>query len=233
MAARGKVEQAGVRHIPTRRARHGPKPCDYLACGFGLVPNLELASLLGCAMSAAGVAVDEYQQSSVPGVYCAGEITGIGGLDLALAEGEIAGYAAAGKSRSRAQTVRRARFAPPIRRCAGARLRAARGIARAGARRYVGLPLRRCAAGPRPAMLELARSQAAHALRHGAVPGPRLRSGGGVSAGMEAGIGAAAGVRGAGREPRGMRPLRQDRIGVTESQAVVKACARSFHSYPL
>ena len=30
-------------------------------------------------------------------MYCAGEITGIGGLDLALAEGEIAGYAAAGK----------------------------------------------------------------------------------------------------------------------------------------
>ena len=22
--------------------------CDYLACGFGLIPNLELASLLGC-----------------------------------------------------------------------------------------------------------------------------------------------------------------------------------------
>jgi D-hydroxyproline dehydrogenase subunit alpha len=80
-----------------RGAQTFTKACDYLACGFGLVPNLELASLLGCKMSAAGVAVDEYQQSSVAGVYCAGELTGIGGLDLALAEGEIAGYAAAGK----------------------------------------------------------------------------------------------------------------------------------------
>jgi D-hydroxyproline dehydrogenase subunit alpha len=81
-----------------RGARTFTKACDYLACGFGLVPNLEIASLLGCATSGAGVAVDEYQQSSAQGVYCAGEITGVGGLDLALAEGEIAGYAAAGKS---------------------------------------------------------------------------------------------------------------------------------------
>jgi D-hydroxyproline dehydrogenase subunit alpha len=80
-----------------RGTRTFSKTCDYLACGFGLVPNLELASLLGCRMSTTGVAVDHYQQSSIPGVYCAGEITGIGGLDLALAEGEIAGYAAAGK----------------------------------------------------------------------------------------------------------------------------------------
>ena len=79
-------------------ARTFTKSCDYLACGFGLVSNLELASLLGCTMSATGVAVDAYQQSSVSGVYCAGEITGIGGLELALTEGEIAGYAAAGKS---------------------------------------------------------------------------------------------------------------------------------------
>jgi NADPH-dependent 2,4-dienoyl-CoA reductase/sulfur reductase-like enzyme len=75
------------------------EPCDYLACGFGLVPNLELAALLGCRMSATGVAVDEYQRSSVAGVYSAGEATGIGGLELALAEGEIAGFAAAGKAR--------------------------------------------------------------------------------------------------------------------------------------
>lgn len=71
--------------------------CDYLACGFGLVPNLEIPSLAGCRLTETGVAVDNYQQSSVAGVYCAGEVTGIGGLDLALAEGEIAGYAAAGK----------------------------------------------------------------------------------------------------------------------------------------
>ena len=72
--------------------------CDYLACGFGLIPNLELAALLGCRMSRTGVEVDERQQTSVAGVYAAGEATGIGGLELSLAEGEIAGYAAGGNA---------------------------------------------------------------------------------------------------------------------------------------
>jgi NADPH-dependent 2,4-dienoyl-CoA reductase/sulfur reductase-like enzyme len=52
--------------------RGGTVACDYLACGFGLVPNTELLTL-------------------VPGAYAAGEVTGIGGLDLSIVEGEIAG----------------------------------------------------------------------------------------------------------------------------------------------
>ena len=71
--------------------------CDYLACGFHLVPNLELAELLGCRIKNGAVSVDEFQQTSVQHVYAAGEATGIGGLDLSLVEGEIAGLAAAGK----------------------------------------------------------------------------------------------------------------------------------------
>lgn len=72
-------------------------PCDYLACGYGLVPNTELASLLGCAHGPQGVVVNQLQETSSPCVYAAGEITGIGGLELSLVEGEIAGYAAAGR----------------------------------------------------------------------------------------------------------------------------------------
>ncbi len=72
--------------------------CDYLGCGFHLVPNLELPRLLGCAIQNGYVRVDSALQSSVSGVYCAGELTGIGGLDKALVEGEIAGLAAAGRS---------------------------------------------------------------------------------------------------------------------------------------
>ena len=70
--------------------------CDYLACGFHLVPNLELAELLGCDIHNGAVSVDEFQQTSVPGIYSAGEATGIGGLELSLVEGEIAGLAASG-----------------------------------------------------------------------------------------------------------------------------------------
>lgn len=72
--------------------------CDYLGCGFHLVPNLELPRLFGCAIQDGYVCVDSAQQSSVSGVYFAGEITGIGGLDKALIEGEIAGLAAVGRS---------------------------------------------------------------------------------------------------------------------------------------
>lgn len=71
--------------------------CDYLACGFHLVPNVELAELLGCAVGDGSVRVDKFQQTTVRDVYSAGEATGIGGLELSLVEGEIAGLAAAGK----------------------------------------------------------------------------------------------------------------------------------------
>src|SRR5262249_3498186 len=81
-----------------RGAESWEEPCDYLACGFGLIPNTELAALLGCHIGINGVEVDENQQTSVPDVYAAGEITGIGGLDLSEAEGRIAGYAAAGRT---------------------------------------------------------------------------------------------------------------------------------------
>lgn len=71
--------------------------CDWLACGFGLTPNTELASLIGCDVAQGRVTVDDLQQTSVARVYAAGEATGIGGVDLSLVEGQIAGYAAAGR----------------------------------------------------------------------------------------------------------------------------------------
>ncbi|MFJ5840620.1 NAD(P)/FAD-dependent oxidoreductase [Streptomyces shenzhenensis] len=70
---------------------------DAVCVGHGFVPRTELAISAGCALAADGsVRVDDGQRTSVPGVYAAGEITGIGGADLALAEGEAAGRAAAG-----------------------------------------------------------------------------------------------------------------------------------------
>ena len=72
--------------------------CDYLACGFHLVPNSELAALLGCTIRNGYVQVSELQQTSVERVCCAGEPTGIGGVDLALVEGQIAGFAVLGKN---------------------------------------------------------------------------------------------------------------------------------------
>jgi NADPH-dependent 2,4-dienoyl-CoA reductase/sulfur reductase-like enzyme len=93
----------------TDGARTWAERCDVLCCGFGLVPNLELARLLGCATAGDRVLVDDAQRTSVPGIFCAGEAAGIGGVDLALAEGETAGLAAAG----RAADARRAGSARP------------------------------------------------------------------------------------------------------------------------
>ncbi|WP_120521614.1 NAD(P)/FAD-dependent oxidoreductase [Arthrobacter celericrescens] len=73
---------------------------DVVGFGWGFTPQLELPVSLGVDTrldadgSLVGV-VDERQQSSVPGVYLAGEVTGVGGAALAVLEGLAAGAAAA------------------------------------------------------------------------------------------------------------------------------------------
>jgi thioredoxin reductase len=74
--------------------------CDTLAVGFGFTAQTDLPLALGCAVELApdgglAVTVDDDQRSTVPGVLCAGETTGVGGADLALTEGVLAGAAAA------------------------------------------------------------------------------------------------------------------------------------------
>jgi thioredoxin reductase len=87
---------AAVRSVTlTNGVRRWTLDCDVLCTAFGLVPNTEIAVLLGCELQDGEVVVDAQQATSVPGVFCAGEPTGIGGVDLALLEGELAGLAAA------------------------------------------------------------------------------------------------------------------------------------------
>ena len=107
-AAQGTAHLTGVRLTDGRR--HWTEPCDLLACGFHLVPNTELAELLGCRLEDDAVAVDGDQQTSVPDVFCAGEPTGIAGLDAALVSGEIAGFAASGQA-SQARALHRRNLA--------------------------------------------------------------------------------------------------------------------------
>ena len=78
-------------------ARSRTVDCDVWCTACGLVPTTELARLLGCELQDGVVVVDGQQATSVPGVFCAGEPTGIGGVDLALLEGEVAGLSATGK----------------------------------------------------------------------------------------------------------------------------------------
>jgi NADPH-dependent 2,4-dienoyl-CoA reductase/sulfur reductase-like enzyme len=72
--------------------------CDALAVGHGLVPQIELAVSLGCATrvlpdGTLGLALDDLQESSVRGLWAAGETGGVGGAELARTEGELAGRA--------------------------------------------------------------------------------------------------------------------------------------------
>ena len=91
--ARGDAESVRA-VVLTDGRRTRVEACDFLACGFGLVPNLELPALLGCDLAADAVRVDPRGETTVPGVFAVGELTGIGGMELALLEGETAGYLA-------------------------------------------------------------------------------------------------------------------------------------------
>ncbi len=82
---------------------------DYVAYGCHLVPQTELARGLGCHIDRSAVLVNDLLQTSVDGVFSAGEATGIGGVDLALVEGTIAGYAAAGRHDQARRHLRRQR----------------------------------------------------------------------------------------------------------------------------
>ena len=94
-----RVSEGGTRALSVTISRHDNQrivECNYLACGFHLVPNLELPVLLGCEIANGFVSTDEFQRTSLANIYCAGEPTGIGGVESSLIEGRIAGLAAAG-----------------------------------------------------------------------------------------------------------------------------------------
>jgi len=71
--------------------------CDRLACGFGLVPNIQLGQMLGCHLANDAIAVDNLQRTSQLNIFAAGECTGFGGSELAMTEGSRAGYAVIGQ----------------------------------------------------------------------------------------------------------------------------------------
>ncbi|MER8184199.1 NAD(P)/FAD-dependent oxidoreductase [Kitasatospora sp. NPDC094015] len=76
--------------------------CDAVAVGHGLVPQIELATELGADTrvtpdGTVALRVDARQRTSLPGLWAVGETCGVGGADLALAEGVLAAHAVAGR----------------------------------------------------------------------------------------------------------------------------------------
>lgn len=101
----GQVEQATVSRVDRDwRPVPGtgrPVAVDAVHVSFGFSPALELPRLLGCAglplpgRPAAATWCDANQATSVPGVFAAGETTGVAGADVAELEGYVAGASAA------------------------------------------------------------------------------------------------------------------------------------------
>jgi D-hydroxyproline dehydrogenase subunit alpha len=69
---------------------------DALCTAYGFLPALELGRALGCELDGDALAHDAAMRTSVPHVFVAGEAAGVGGAQLALTEGAIAGRQAAG-----------------------------------------------------------------------------------------------------------------------------------------
>ena len=97
----GRIESVRVARLDDRwspiAGTERDVPVDAVAVSHGFTPRLELAIAAGCDITAERfVRVDDAQATTVPGVYAAGELTGIGGMALSAAEGAIAGFAAAG-----------------------------------------------------------------------------------------------------------------------------------------
>ncbi|WP_370356616.1 FAD-dependent oxidoreductase [Catenulispora sp. EB89] len=84
-------------------------PCDTLAIGYGLAPQIDLALTLGAAPThltdgTIALRVNTTQRTTIPGLYAAGETAGVAGAETALLEGEIAGLAVA-QAAARARRV--------------------------------------------------------------------------------------------------------------------------------
>ncbi|HEY2277559.1 MAG TPA: NAD(P)/FAD-dependent oxidoreductase [Streptosporangiaceae bacterium] len=113
----GRVEQATISRVD-RDWRPVPGTgrqvmVDAVHVSFGFSPALELTRLLGCAdlpqtgRPAAATWCDADQATSVPGVFAAGETTGVAGADVAELEGYVAGASAAREVGVTAEDVER------------------------------------------------------------------------------------------------------------------------------
>ncbi|MFE3224509.1 FAD-dependent oxidoreductase [Nocardia sp. NPDC059228] len=119
VAGDGRVEEATLARLDEHWApvpgSHTTIPVDAVAVSHGFTPQHELAVAAGARLTADGfVSVDRDQRTSADMVWAAGELTGIGGAQVAAVEGVVAGIAAAGGDpsaerglRTRHRTARR------------------------------------------------------------------------------------------------------------------------------
>ena len=230
----GRVESATIARCGPDWAPAGGErtfAVDAVCTAYGFLPSVDLARALGCELRGDAVAHDDDMATSVPGVFVAGEASGVGGADLAVVEGELAGWMAAAHAARRQRPRARRSPTPVSPRCGPAR--EARGL-----RRH---PRRALRPAPRPAHARPAghdpvplrgrdrgrgrrrrrrrrhhdvRAEGRHPLRAGPVPGPHVRA-------PRRGAAAGEPARFSGRAP--MRPIPLDVLIKTAAETCLTA----------
>lgn len=129
----GRVQRAVIGKVDGQgRPKRGTErtiEVDVVGAGFGLVPSVELGLRLGADsryLAERGghcLVVDERQQAA-PGVFAAGEICGIGGAEVAAAEGALCAASVLEDLRGAAAATELSRAARAERRAADTMLRA-------------------------------------------------------------------------------------------------------------
>lgn len=99
---RGRVESAVIGPVTAGRARHDTTvSADIVCLGYGFLPSTELARQLGCShhfeprIGALVPDRNQFCETSIPGIFVAGDGAGLGGARVASEEGALAGLAAA------------------------------------------------------------------------------------------------------------------------------------------
>ena len=130
----GRVERAVIGKVDANgRPRRGTArtiEVDVVGAGFGLVPSIELGLRLGARSSYVPergghcLVVDGEQRTAEPTVFAAGEICGVGGAEVAAAEGAVCAAAILAETSGRAAAPEVLRAARSERRAADTMLRA-------------------------------------------------------------------------------------------------------------
>ena len=176
-----------------------------------------------------------FRRTTVSSVFCAGEPTGIGGVELALIEGADRRSCCGGTHyRGEQHCLRKRQQAAPLRGIARSHIPAALGL------RSLPLPetiVCRCEDVPYSRLRAtqfVARRQTAHALRHGALPGTSLRTRDAIPFQVEPGFGSTTGFPRSRRELGGLAAAvgtatqRSNRRTLMNWKGVMPAITTSF-----
>lgn len=96
ITGKDKVESVTMKQVRSSSSRMQPIPCDVVGMCYGFTPVLDLAKQAGCHIERTShgtrrAIVDENNQTTVQGIYAAGELVAVGGAERSEVEGRLVG----------------------------------------------------------------------------------------------------------------------------------------------